>query len=76
MTTPSRKERAEALAQRINDRLGYRGAGPQYDPDTPGLNGYSGEIVLTPRAAEDLLKPKPASCSALRATCAADGGEA
>ncbi len=62
-----RKEQAEQLCSRINARLGWRGANPEYRRESVG---YTGAIVLSQRGATELLRLSYQS-SAPRVPCQA-----
>lgn len=51
-----RKRRAEDLCRAINERLGWRGADPEFVD-----RGYTGRVVLSARAAEDVAGALEAS---------------
>jgi hypothetical protein len=61
------KNPAVAQAERINEHLGWQGAHAEYDsqraPDG-NLRGYTGRVVLSARAAEELKLPRPDTMSA------------
>jgi hypothetical protein len=64
----TRKQHTEALARRINDRLGYRAADPEFDQEK---RQHTGQLVLSQRGAADLLAPKSIGRAAVRAAWAA-----
>jgi hypothetical protein len=57
-----RKKCAEELSRRINDRIGWRGADPEWSRE----GGYSGRILLSARAATEVARMLVGSGSSSR----------